>query len=245
MPKVNEKIEGFSSGSEEDLEKRAFQTLANFKWTFRVQTAIEPARLTIVGEHAPRPFQLEFLVNANPFVQSSRVPIFLRGLHAGLMGDTMMAVHLLVPQLENALRFVLNQHGVDTANIDSEGLEQNKALGKLLEFPELRQLLGDDLIFELRGVFCEKSGFNFRNRLAHGRVSAGDCSSVAAINAWWLILRICSVFHLMVRGDKKPDAVILGDKGDRGRLVERGLMGEINPEDKARRSRQRSSHLPA
>jgi len=203
--KTVEKIEGFG-GSEEDLEKRAFQSLANFKWTLRVQAAIEPARLTIVGEHAPRPFQLEFLANANPFVQSSHVPFFLRGLHAGLMGDTMMAVHLLVPQLENALRFVLNQHGIDTANIDSEGLEQNKALGKLLEFSELRELLGDDLIFELRGVFCEKSGFNFRNRLAHGRVSAGDCSSAAAINAWWLILRICCVFYLMVRGDKKPDA---------------------------------------
>jgi hypothetical protein len=138
-----------------------------------------------------------------PSFQSSHVPIFLRGLHAGLMGDMMTAVHLLVPQLENALRFVLNQHGIDTANIDSEGLEQNKALGKLLEFPELRQLLSDDLIFELRGVFCEKTGFNFRHRLAHGRISAGDCSSVAAVNAWWLILRICCAFYLMVRGAKK------------------------------------------
>ena len=140
--KTVEKIEGFSgSGSEEeDLEKRAFQWAKDFAWTFRVQAAIEPVRVTIVGQHAPRPFQLEFLANANPFIQSSHVPIFLRGLHAGLMGDMMTAVHLLVPQLENALRFVLNQHGIDTANIDSEGLEQNKALGKLLEFPELRLL---------------------------------------------------------------------------------------------------------
>jgi hypothetical protein len=203
--KTVERIEGFG-GSEEDLEKRAFQWLKNIAWTLRVQAAIEPARLTIVNEHAPRAAHLEFLLRANPFIQSGHAQIFLRGLHAGLMGDMMMAVHLLVPQLENALRFVLNQRGIDTATIDSEGLEQNKALGKLLEFAELRQLLGDDLIFELRGVFCEQSGYNFRNRLAHGRVSATDCSSVAAINAWWLILRICCVFYLMVSGEKKADA---------------------------------------
>jgi uncharacterized protein DUF4209 len=203
--KTIEKIEGFggSDSEEEDLEKKAFQWAANLAWTLRVQAAIEPARAKIVYEHAPRPFQLEFLVRANPFIQSNHAWIFLRGLHSGLMGDMMIAVHLLVPQLESALRFVLNQHGIDTGNIDSERLEQNKALGKLPEFPELRQLLGDNLIFELRGVFCEKSGFNFRNRLAHGRVSKADCSSVAAVNAWWLILRICCAFYLLTRGVKE------------------------------------------
>jgi len=186
--------------------------LKKIAWAYRVQAAIEPARLTIVNEHTPRAAHLEFLLRANPFIQSGHAQIFLRGLHAGLMGDMMMAVHLLVPQLENALRFVLNQRGIDTATIDSEGLEQNKALGKLLEFAELRELLGDDLIFELRGVFCEQSGYNFRNRLAHGRVSATDCSSVAAINTWWLILRICCVFYLMVRGEKKQTQRTLADK---------------------------------
>src|SRR5262249_55218686 len=54
--KTVEKIEGFSgSGSiGEDLEKRAFQWAKDFAWTFRVQAAIEPARVTIVGQHAPR-----------------------------------------------------------------------------------------------------------------------------------------------------------------------------------------------
>jgi hypothetical protein len=199
--KTLEKIGGFSEGGikEDDLEKKAFQWAASFTWPFRVQTAIEPARTKIVAEHLPRPAQLEFLVRANPFIQSNHVHIFLRGIHSGLIGDMMIAVHLLVPQFENAARFVLNQHGIDTASIDSEGLEQNKALGKLLEFPELHRLLGDNLIFELRAVFCEKSGFNFRNRLAHGQVSLGDCHSVAAVSAWWLVLRTCCVFYRLAR----------------------------------------------
>jgi hypothetical protein len=94
--------------------------------------------------------QIRFLVYTNPFIPPDHIQIFLKGLHSGLLGDIMLAVHLLMPQLENSLRFVLNQHGIDAANIDSEGLEQNKALGKLLEFPELKRLLGDKLIFELR-----------------------------------------------------------------------------------------------
>jgi hypothetical protein len=198
--KTSEKIQGIDGTvTEEELEKRAFQWAASFKWPFRVQAAIEPARSTIASEYAPRSLELEFLVRSNPLVASDHALIFLRGLHAGLMGDMMVAIHLLVPQLENALRYLLNQHGIDTANIDSEGLEQNKALGKLLEFPELHRLLGDDLIFEFRAVFCEKSGFNLRNRLAHGQLSRGDCLSFAAVSGWWLILRACCAMLILGR----------------------------------------------
>jgi hypothetical protein len=200
-----DKIEGSGATDpkEEDVEKRAFYWAKNFRWPFRVQAVIEPARAKIVSENAPRLSQLRFLVSPNPFIPPNHIQIFLKGLHSGLLGDMMLAVHLLVPQLENSLRFVLNQHGIDTTNIDSEGLEQNKALGKLLEFPELKRLLGDQLIFELRGVFCEKAGFNFRNDLAHGRLSVGDCFSAAGVNAWWLILRTVYVFYLVVKGPPK------------------------------------------
>lgn len=196
--KTTDKIQGID-GTEEELVKRAFQWAASFKWPFRVQAAIEPARTAIVSEYAPRSLELEFLVRSNPLIAPDHGLLFLRGLHAGLMGDMTVAIHLLIPQLENAIRYLLNQHGIDTANIDSEGLEQNKAFGKLLEFPELHRLLGDPLVFEFKAVFCERSGFNLRNRLAHGQLSRGDCLSAAAVSGWWLVLRTCCAFHLLGR----------------------------------------------
>ena len=66
-----------------------------------------------------------------------------------------------------------------------------KLLGALLSRPELEQMLGVDFCFELRGQLIEKSGYDFRNRLCHGFVSDGELCSAAAVNVWWLVLRLC------------------------------------------------------
>ncbi len=41
---------------------------------------------------------------------------------------------------------------------------------------ELKHILGEQMCFELRSCLIEKSGFNFRNRLARGFVTEVDCS---------------------------------------------------------------------
>jgi hypothetical protein len=33
--------------------------------------------------------------------------------------------------------------------------------------------------------------FPFRNDIAHGLVTQSDCYSEAAVNAWWLTLKLC------------------------------------------------------
>ena len=58
---------------------------------------------------------------------------------------------------------------------------------------ETKDIFGEALCFELRGCLIEKTGYDFRNRLAHGFVSEADCYSAAAAMAWWLVLRICLI----------------------------------------------------
>jgi hypothetical protein len=75
----------------------------------------------------------------------------------------------------------------------SDGTQPVKILGALFDLPECRTLLGDALHFELRGCLIEKSGYDFRNRVAHGFVSEMECYSPAAIMVWWLVVRICMI----------------------------------------------------
>lgn len=172
------------------LEEEMFHHAASFGWTFATVGFIEPARLQIFNDHKPGLKDLRFVVINNPFVPPGHEEIYLRGIHAGFHGDFIEASHLLVPQIENSLRYVLESHGVDVSNLMSDGTQPVKVLGALLTKEETTQIFGKELCFVLRGCFIEKSGFDFRNKLAHGFLTAEECFSAAPVYIWWLVLRI-------------------------------------------------------
>jgi hypothetical protein len=73
----------------------------------------------------------------------------------------------------------------------SDGTQPVKVLGAIFGMAESQQIFGDKLCFELRGCLIEKTGYDFRNRVAHGFVHEGECYSHAGVTVWWLVLRIC------------------------------------------------------
>jgi len=152
---------------------------------------IEPARVAIVDEHGIRISDLGFLVVDNPFVPPGREGIYLRGIQEGFFGDWLVAVHLLVPQIEASLRHVLQQHGVVTSTLEEDGTQKERDLNQLLWMKELEQIFGADTLFDLRGILIERFGHNIRNKSAHGLMSEGAFYQPAAIYLWWLVLRLC------------------------------------------------------
>jgi hypothetical protein len=125
-------------------------------------------------------------------VPTGHEEIFARGLAAGFQADFLVASHLLVPQVENSLRFVLEANGVNVANLLSDMTQPVKLLGQLLGMGETSDIFGEDAVFELRGCLIEKHGFDLRNRVAHGFVTAHECNNGSGpVLAWWLILRLC------------------------------------------------------
>lgn len=173
------------------LEAEAFAHASQSHWPLRVSAFIEPARQQILNDHKPTFQDLVFLVSNNPFVPPGHEGVFLRGIHAGFHGDFLIAAHLLTLQIENSLRYILESHNVDVSNLMSDGTQPVKVLGAIFGVPETEQILGRSLCFELRGCLIEKTGFDFRNRVAHGFVGESDCYSPAAVYVWWLVLRIC------------------------------------------------------
>lgn len=134
---------------------------------------------------------LRLLLQHNPIVPSGRAMLFARVLYAGLEGDFVGAAHLALPQLEHALRALLNRFGVITTKLSDEGIQEQMTLGPLLELRELAEILGADMIFDMKSLLTERAGSNLRNRLAHGLLEVGELNETAIVYAWGLTLRFC------------------------------------------------------
>ena len=154
-------------------------------------SVIEHTRKYLLTEHNPTLRDvLEITVN-NPFVPLGREAIFAQGVLSGLQGDYLISLHLLIPQIENSIRFLLNRNGVITSGLNSDGFQEEFKLNKLLDMPETAKIFHEDLLFGLKGTLTSKFGRNFRNLLAHGLLDHNQFFSFDAVYVWWLILKIC------------------------------------------------------
>lgn len=140
------------------------------------------------------------LIISNPFIPPDRQLLFMRGLFHGFCGDFMVAFHLLIPQVENSIRFVLEQSNAITSSFNNEGIQEPLGLGHLFyKVPEVKQIFGEDLVFELQGLLIERFGSNLRNRLSHGLLNDGEATSARIVYAWGLILQLVCIPILAVR----------------------------------------------
>ncbi|KHG42736.1 MAG: DUF4209 domain-containing protein [Aphanizomenon flos-aquae KM1D3_PB] len=168
------------------------------------QAFIEPARKQIISEHIIQKSEdhkikesyLLPLVSNNPFVPSGREHLFVKGLYAGLIGDFITSTHILIPQIENSVRYLLSNRGAITSGIDNKnnGIQQENNLNTTLfpsKYPQITSIFDEDTLFELQGLLIEKSGSNLRNRMAHGLINDNEFFSPIFSYLWWVTLRLC------------------------------------------------------
>jgi hypothetical protein len=192
--KVADTIDPSNAGAPDDAEtlrKKMVQQAREIHWPMQVRWKIEPARLAFLREHAIRRDDLRFLVDANPFITQGHEGIYLRGIQAGFFGDWLTAMHFLIPQIEASLRQLLQQAGVTTSTLESDGTQKERDLNQLLWMPELDAILGPDVIFDLRGILIERFGHNMRNESAHGLMPEGAFYQEASAFFWWLTVHLC------------------------------------------------------
>lgn len=160
-----------------------------------VLSGIVPALEVLLLEHRLQEADFIELASNSSFVPQDRAGLWGRALFAGYERDFVIAVHLLVPQIEHLVREHLKQEGAATANFDNKsGIQTENGLSRLLDLPEAEQVFGKSLSFELKALFCDPLGSNLRNTLAHGLLDEEGCNSPFAIYAWWLALRL-TVMH--------------------------------------------------
>jgi hypothetical protein len=193
--KVVDEIPSFGFG-EDDSDQAAFrkkmvQSASMLRWPLVVEWQIEPARRAIAREHPIRARDLSFLVANNPFIPPGHEGIYLRGFQAGFFGDWLLAMHLIIPQLEASLRYVLQQHGEVTSTLESNGQQKEADINQLLWREASVEIFGEDVMFDLRGVLIERFGCNMRNESAHGLMAESTFYRPESVYLWWLALRLC------------------------------------------------------
>ncbi len=151
---------------------------------------ILPALSQILLEFRVTKEYLEEICYQSPIVPESREYLMASALCSGFEYDFGNAIHLLSPQVEHLVRTILKNNGVLTSNIDRSGIENENGLTTLLNHERTEEILGEDLLFELRAMFTEAIGSNFRNGVAHGLLDDQSSSSVNSVYSWWMVLRL-------------------------------------------------------
>src|SRR5262249_24495507 len=150
-------------------------------------------------EHPIRRSDLFFLLANNPFIPAGHEGIYVRGLQAGFFCDLLVAMHLLIPQIEASIRYVFQKHDIVTSTFGSDGTQKERDLNQLLWMPELEQIFGPDITFDLRGILIERFGDNMRNEFAHGLMPESAFFQPTSVFLWWLVLHLCVTGHVETR----------------------------------------------
>jgi hypothetical protein len=150
-----------------------------------------PAIRIIRDEHNVRLQDFYDLADTSPFVPPGREMAFARGLFAGFTFDTMVSTSLLIPQVENSIRNLLEANGAIASGFDKQWRQNDFDLNTTLHMAELKQIYDDDLIFDLQGLLVEHHGSNLRNEMAHGLLDDGQMLTEECMYLWALVLRLC------------------------------------------------------
>ena len=139
--------------------------------------------------HITREFLIE-LCRQSAIVPEKREMLLGNALYYGFQNDFATSIHLLAPQVENMIRQLFKKHPITTTTTDKDGIEHEIGLSSLVDKKEAKDILGEDLWFELQAVFTSSLSANLRNMVGHGLLDDETSQSINSVYAWWMILRL-------------------------------------------------------
>ena len=137
---------------------------------------------------------LSFLVEDNMFIPENRKSTFLKGLVAGFNLELPTAMHLLMPQIENAIRCLAQECGAVVYKTHKDGVEECLSLESILKTPEVIDCFEETFLFNLKLFYLSEYGFGMRNIVGHGLNSDKELQSSASLATWWFTLKICCMY---------------------------------------------------
>lgn len=128
----------------------------------------------------------------SPFIPKDREHFFIEGIYCGFQNDFVLASHILIPQIENSLKNLIELNGRNTTKL-AEEIQNDNTLGSILSIEENNRMLDKicdrNLILELNNYLVDGNSVNFRNRLCHGLISPFE-TDYYGIYLWWLTLKM-------------------------------------------------------
>jgi hypothetical protein len=111
----------------------------------------------------------DFIAKA-PIINAERLPIIERGVNAYFDQDYIVAIHLIIPQIEEAIRNLIEISGGNVLRPKNGGY-QLRTFDDLLRDDIVEASLGEDLAIYYRILFTDQRGWNLRNEVCHGIAS--------------------------------------------------------------------------
>lgn len=164
-----------SKPSEERIKAkmgRALQTLIELI----VKASLEPARRILSRGFTLSERHFRFIVAHSPFIPRHHEATFALGFARLMQGDCLSAGPILIPQMENSLRYVLLNSIGDTSKMRDDLTQEDRSLSALLDGyrDQLVKIFGEDNVLYIDLIFNHRPGPALRHEFAHGKI--GDQS---------------------------------------------------------------------
>jgi len=122
----------------------------------------------VLDQYKPGLADLTACVFVSPAFAEPQRPIVELGIKAYLENRWVESTHLLVPQVEDALRTVVEQSGDSSYKQGRNGSLMLKNFDDLLRMDCIEKAMGQNIVEYFRILFVDQRGWNVRNNVCHG-----------------------------------------------------------------------------
>ncbi len=129
----------------------------------------------------------------SPIFEESKNDIVKKGVKAYLEEDYMPAIHILIPQVEAAIRTLVELMGGATLRKNRQGGLQLRTFDDLLRDESVENCFGEDSSFYFRMLFTDQRGWNMRNDVCHGISPTGAFNYSTADRVMHVLLCLAQV----------------------------------------------------
>jgi lysyl-tRNA synthetase class 1 len=155
---------------EEDSFGRLFHQ-AKFAFQF-VSPWLAQAFRRLFEKHGVVPEHFAGWANRHGLVDD--MSLLVEGIRAWERNDQVKAAHVLIPQIERALRKIADGLGVPVtkAHPKVSGTSVAIGMGEILYNDKVAEALGPDATLHFQALYADPRGMNLRNEIAHGLIDA-------------------------------------------------------------------------
>jgi hypothetical protein len=192
--KIRAETPGAPTTGEPDEEwfKKTIAQNLSLRRQIIVSGTIDAARQVVADAYPVTERHFLPITAQSPFVPATHRHTFALGFARFMQGDFLSAAHLLIPQLEHSVRYVLHSSSADSSKIMPDMLQEDRPLSALIDQlrPEMECIFSAPIVYEMDLLFTYRGGPALRHEFAHGKVADGYCFSSDVIYACWFIYHL-------------------------------------------------------
>ncbi len=143
---------------------------------------------------------VDFLRNVGMFSMDT-FPLLEKGIDKHFEGDYVASIHILIPQVEAALRSILLLKRIPIEK-EEMGAIIVKEMGGILNEDTVKKILGENLANYLSLKFTDRDGTNTRNEVAHGLLKAIKFDHMLSASVLYVLLKLSKMYSDLRKQDK-------------------------------------------